>query len=146
MYRIKDPRRFLEFYTKGLGMTLFVKTDFLAAKFSLYFMVYEPKEDVPKGPSERANWAMTRKTTLELLTIGEQKIIQSNHITSGTKTELVMDTSEFSYCFVYEACKRFEEIGVEFVKKPDDDGLMNGLAFIKDPNDCRIVFTTKCIK
>ena len=31
---------------------------------------------------------------------------------------------------VYAACKRFEELGVEFVKKPDD-GKMKGLAFIK---------------
>ena len=29
--------------------------------------------------------------------------------------------------------KRFEELGIEFVKKPDD-GKMKGLAFIKDPD------------
>ena len=34
---------------------------------------------------------------------------------------------------VYAACKRFEELGVEFVKGPDD-GSMKGLAFIKDPD------------
>ena len=34
---------------------------------------------------------------------------------------------------VYQASKRFEELGVEFVKKPDD-GKMKGLAFIKDPD------------
>ena len=31
---------------------------------------------------------------------------------------------------VYAACKRFEDLGVEFVKKPDG-GSMKGLAFIK---------------
>ena len=36
------------------------------------------------------------------------------------------------YC-VYKASARFEELGVEFVKKPDD-GKMKGLAFIKDPD------------
>lgn len=35
---------------------------------------------------------------------------------------------------VYAACKRFEELGVPFVKKPDD-GKMKGLAFIKDPDN-----------
>jgi len=35
---------------------------------------------------------------------------------------------------VYSACKRFEDLGVPFVKKPDD-GKMKGLAFIKDPDD-----------
>lgn len=35
---------------------------------------------------------------------------------------------------VYAACKRFEELGVAFVKRPDD-GRMKGLAFIKDPDN-----------
>ena len=39
----------------------------------------------------------------------------------------------FSVPDIYSACKKFEENGVEFVKKPDD-GSMKGLAFIKDPD------------
>ena len=31
------------------------------------------------------------------------------------------------------ACERFEQLGVEFVKRPND-GAMKGLAFIKDPD------------
>ena len=31
------------------------------------------------------------------------------------------------------ACQRFEQLGVEFVKRPND-GSMKGLAFIKDPD------------
>ena len=31
------------------------------------------------------------------------------------------------------ACQRFEKLGLEFVKKPND-GKMKGLAFIKDPD------------
>lgn len=34
---------------------------------------------------------------------------------------------------VYKACERFEKLGVNFVKKPDD-GKMKGLAFITDPD------------
>ncbi len=34
---------------------------------------------------------------------------------------------------VRAACARFEEHGVEFVKRPDD-GAMKGLAFVKDPD------------
>lgn len=33
----------------------------------------------------------------------------------------------------YKACERFERLGVEFVKKPND-GKMKGIAFIKDPD------------
>ena len=35
---------------------------------------------------------------------------------------------------VEAACERFEKLGVEFVKKPND-GKMKGLAFIKDPDN-----------
>ena len=34
---------------------------------------------------------------------------------------------------VYAACRRFEELGVDFRKKPDDGG-MKGLAFVRDPD------------
>jgi lactoylglutathione lyase len=46
---------------------------------------------------------------------------------------------------VHAACKRFEELGVEFVKKPDD-GRMKGLAFIKDPDGYWIeIFSAKTV-
>lgn len=35
---------------------------------------------------------------------------------------------------VYEACKRFDELGVKYIKKPDD-GKMKGVAFIQDPDE-----------
>ena len=44
---------------------------------------------------------------------------------------------------VYAACKRFEELGVEFVKKPDA-GSMKGLAFIKDPGLPRLRAACLC--
>ena len=44
-----------------------------------------------------------------------------------------MNMFSFSVPDIYAACKKFEENGVEFVKKPDD-GSMKGLAFIKDPD------------
>ena len=34
---------------------------------------------------------------------------------------------------VYAACDRFEELGVDFQKRPDD-GSMKGIAFVKDPD------------
>lgn len=46
---------------------------------------------------------------------------------------------------VDEACRRFAEQNVEFVKKPDE-GRMKGLAFIKDPDGYWIeIFSTKTI-
>jgi lactoylglutathione lyase len=66
MYRIKDPRKSLPFYTEVLGMTLLVKLDFPEAKFTLYFMGYEDVKDIPQDQSARKSWAMSRKATLEL--------------------------------------------------------------------------------
>lgn len=34
---------------------------------------------------------------------------------------------------VYKACERFKELGVNFIKNPDD-GKMKGIAFITDPD------------
>jgi len=43
------------------------------------------------------------------------------------------------------ACKRFEEHGVQFVKKPNE-GKMTGLAFIKDPDGYWIeIFAAKTV-
>lgn len=62
MYRIKDPRVSLPFYTGVLGMTLLQKLDFPESKFSLYFLGYESADDVPTtGHSDRTVWAMSRK-------------------------------------------------------------------------------------
>lgn len=67
MYRIKDPKVSLPFYTGVLGMTLLTKLDFPESKFSLYFLGYEDPADVPtNNNSERTKWAMSRKATLEL--------------------------------------------------------------------------------
>lgn len=61
MYRIKDPRQSLPFYSEVLGMTLLVKLDFPEAKFSLYFMGYEIPANIPSDPIARKSWAMSRK-------------------------------------------------------------------------------------
>ena len=35
-------------------------------KFSLYFMGYEPAEDIPQDETERTRWTFSRKATVEL--------------------------------------------------------------------------------
>uniref|UniRef100_A0A8B9WUQ4 lactoylglutathione lyase n=1 Tax=Bos mutus grunniens TaxID=30521 RepID=A0A8B9WUQ4_BOSMU len=66
MLRIKDPKKSLDFYTRILGMTLLQKLDFPTMKFSLYFLAYEDKNDIPKDKDEKVAWVFSRKATLEL--------------------------------------------------------------------------------
>ncbi|GAB0090691.1 Lactoylglutathione lyase [Sergentomyia squamirostris] len=133
MYRIKDPKKSIPFYTGVLGMTLLTKMDFPDMKFTLYFMGYEDPTEVPTVQTDRNKWALSRKATLELThnwgteTDPDQKYHSGNSDPRGYGHIGVLVPD------VYEACIRFEKMGVEFVKKPDD-GKMKGLAFIKDPD------------
>lgn len=52
-YRIKDPKRSLDFYTRIIGMQLISKLDFPDMKFSLYFLGYHPESDIPDDPKDR---------------------------------------------------------------------------------------------
>ncbi|KAM3930727.1 lactoylglutathione lyase-like isoform 1-T1 [Leptodactylus fuscus] len=153
MLRIKDPQKSLPFYTQCLGMTLLQKFDFPSMKFSLYFMGYEDKKDIPEDLKERAAWTFSRKATLELtqfeLHRGTASMLCSQRydlqfINWGTENDEKpyhngnSDPRGYGHIGiavpdVYAACKRFEELGVTFVKKPDD-GKMKGLAFVQDPD------------
>jgi len=66
MYRIKDPKKSLQFYTEVLGMSLLEKLDFAEMKFSLYFMGYEDVQEAPQDRRQHLQWTFSRKATLEL--------------------------------------------------------------------------------
>lgn len=66
MYRIKDQKVSLPFYTGVLGMSLLQKLDFPEMKFSLYFMGYEKELEGELGSKHRSEWAFGRKATVEL--------------------------------------------------------------------------------
>ncbi|GBF96494.1 lactoylglutathione lyase [Raphidocelis subcapitata] len=135
MVRIRDPAPSLDFYTRALGMTLLAKLPFPEMAFTLYFVGYARPDEVPEDPKERAKWMFSRPACLELT---------HNH---GTES----DPDFKGYCNgntdpgrgfghiglavpdVEAACARFEKLGVEFVKRPQD-GKMKGLAFVKDPD------------
>ncbi|XP_073529389.1 lactoylglutathione lyase-like [Phyllobates terribilis] len=132
MLRIKDPQKSLPFYTQCLGMTLLQKLDFPSMKFSLYFVGYEDKKDIPEDIKERTAWTFSRKATLELThNWGTENDEKPYH--NGNSDPRGFGHIGIAVPDVYAACKRFEELGVTFVKKPDD-GKMKGLAFVQDPD------------
>ncbi|CAK0735017.1 Lactoylglutathione lyase [Coccomyxa viridis] len=133
MYRIKDPKRSLDFYTRIIGMRLISKLDFPDSKFSLYFLGYHEGIDIPSDKSDRVEWMFKQPATLELTHNWGTEDDSSYKAHSGNEDPKGYGHIGLSVPDVYAACERFEEMGVDFVKKPDG-GSMKGLAFIKDPD------------
>ena len=135
MYRIKDPKASLAFYTGVLGMYLLKKLDFPEMKFSLYFLGFVDASKIPVDETERTLWCFSQPATLELthnwgteLEAGPSPYHNGNADPRGFGHIGIMVPD------VEKACERFEGLGVNFVKKPND-GKMKGLAFIKDPDN-----------
>lgn len=132
MLRVKDPERSVAFYRDVLGMTLLDRYDFPEMKFTLYFMAY-PDAPIPQDEAERVKFVFEQKATLELTHNWETEADAAFAYHNGNTEPRGFGHIGISVPDVEAACARFEEQGVEFVKRPND-GAMKGLAFIKDPD------------
>ncbi len=136
MLRIKNPKVSLDFYTRILGMKLYRKIDFEDMKFSLYFLAMPGDvEDslVPIDNNKRTTWTFSQRAMLELTHNWGTESDESFNYHNGNDEPKGFGHIGFSVPDVYKAAERFENLGVKFVKKPDD-GKMKGLAFIEDPD------------
>lgn len=135
MLRIRDPKVSIDFYTRVLGMTLIQQLDFPESAFSLYFLGYvrAGDEPLPADRTARTAYAFSQKAVLELT---------HNHGTENDPAPVYhngnTDPRGFGHIGiavpdVEAACLRFAELGVTFVKRPDE-GRMKGLAFVADPD------------
>ena len=132
MLHIKDPEQSVPFYRDVLGMTLLERFDFADMGFSLYFMGY-PTGPVPQEPEERARWIFDQPALLELTHNHGTETADGPVYHNGNDEPRGFGHIGLSVPDVYAACERFEALGVDFVKRPDD-GNMKGLAFIRDPD------------
>ncbi|MDN3517953.1 lactoylglutathione lyase [Aquisalimonas lutea] len=136
MLRIKDPERSLDFYTRVLGMRLVRKLEFPAMEFTLYFLALIPEDEaggVPVDEGERTAWTFGREAVLELTHNWGSENDPSVQYHSGNEPPQGFGHIAVAVPDVYAACQRFEDLGVAFVKRPDD-GKMKGIAFIRDPD------------
>jgi len=133
MFRIKDPKISLAFYTGVLGMRLLKKLDFPSMKFSLYFLGFCKAEDIPQDEDEKTEWTFRQAATLELTHNWGTETDPDVTYHNGNSDPRGFGHIGLNVPDVDKACERFESEGVEFVKKPND-GKMKGLAFIKDPD------------
>ncbi|XRB03313.1 lactoylglutathione lyase [Pycnococcus provasolii] len=134
MLRIKNPTASLKFYTEVMGMTHVDTYDFNDMGFSLYFLQSfdegaKPALEPGSVDAHKHLWS-TQGTVLELT---------HNHEDSGEVYHAGNEEGDgfghiaFNCDDVYASCKRLEEQGVTFKKKPDE-GRMKGLAFAYDPD------------
>lgn len=136
MLRIKDPVVTLDFYTRVMGMTLVKKLDFEAMNFSLYFLAaIKPEElsDWSEDAQTRTAQTFGRPAMLELTHNWGTEKDADFHYHNGNDQPQGFGHIGFAVPDLDAACARFDELGVEYVKRPED-GKMNDLAFIKDPD------------
>lgn len=134
MFRIKDPKASIDFYSRVMGMHLLKKLDFPPMKFSLYFFGYELASDIPADEDERTAWCFSRKAILELThNWGTETDPEFKGYHNGNSDPRGFGHIGIMVPDVDKACERFESLGVKFVKKPSD-GKMRNLAFIQDPD------------
>lgn len=136
MFRIKDPARSLDFYTRVLGMRLLRRLDFEAMGFSLYFLGYLSEaqaSEVPSDSSERTAYTFSREALLELTHNWGSEDDPALSYHDGNSEPQGFGHIGITVPDVEAATARFEELGVTFIKKPNE-GKMKGLAFIKDPD------------
>nr|AYW35849.1 glyoxalase I [Saccharum hybrid cultivar] len=134
MLRVKDPKVSLDFYSRVMGMSLLGRLDFEEMKFSLYFLGYEDVTSAPDDHVKRAEWTFRQKATLELThNWGTEKDPDFKGYHNGNSDPRGFGHIGVTVDDVHKTCERFERLGVEFVKKPDD-GKIKGIAFIKDPD------------
>ncbi|XP_782882.1 lactoylglutathione lyase [Strongylocentrotus purpuratus] len=134
MFRIQDPRKSLDFYTRVLGMRLFTRLDFPERKFSLFFLGYAEESAIPKDETKRIRWTFMQPATIELRYIyGTDTDETFTGYHNGNTEPQGFGHIGLSVPDVYAACERFRTQGVKFVMKPDE-GPMKGMAFIQDPD------------
>lgn len=136
MLRVRDPKESLAFYCEALGMQLIEKFDFDDMQFSLYFLGFSEALDgaMPAARAERIAWMAGQSGLLELThNWGSESDDSFVGYHDGNSAPQGFGHIGISVPDVYAACARFEQLDIEFLKRPDD-GSMHGLAFIKDPD------------
>lgn len=117
-------------------MSLLKKLDFPSMEFSLYFMGYVRPENgpVPSNAKARTAYTFKQQGLIELThNWGTEKNSEFPGYHDGNEEPKGFGHIGLSVPDVYKACERFDSLGIDFVKRPDD-GSMKGLAFIRDPD------------
>ncbi|RVW17543.1 Lactoylglutathione lyase [Vitis vinifera] len=110
-----------EYHGLDTKYRLLKRLDFPEMKFSLYFMGYEDTASAPSNETERIVWTFSQKATIELThNWGTESDPDFKGYHNGNSEPRGFGHIGITVDDTYKACERFERLGVEFVKKPDD--------------------------
>lgn len=118
MLRVKDPEKSLKFYQDVMGMSLIDEHD--AGDFKLFFLAYDHQTPHVKHRAEREG---ILELTWNKGTEKDDKFAYHN----GNDEPQGFGHIAVSVDNLEEACKRFEDLGVKFKKRPQD-GKMKTIA------------------
>lgn len=134
MLRIKDPERALAFYTGVLGLRLLRRLDFPEMTFSLFFLSH-PADGAPppEDEGERTAYTFGRPGVLELThNWGDEKDPEVR-FHSGNEPPKGFGHIGIAVPDLDAATAWLDRNNVDWVKRPED-GKMNNIAFIRDPD------------
>lgn len=135
MLRVKDPAASLAFYTGVLGMTLLNRRSFPEAGFDLYFLAKltpEERERLPENEALR-RFVWQQRGILELTHNHGTEHDAAFAYHNGNSEPRGFGHICFSVPDLAAAVAWFDQNGVAFKKRPED-GSMNDIAFILDPD------------
>lgn len=143
MFRVKDPKKSLDFYCNVLGFKLVSYSEFPQWKFNVYFVAPVSSATVQATTAGRWDHCMNTPGCIELTwNYGSEEEEGRVYNTGNGDATGTKDGAQIRGGFghigittpnVYRACERFHSLGVEIHKSPNGGG-MKGLAFIKDPD------------
>lgn len=136
MLRIKEPTRSLDFYTRVLGMRLLRRLDFDEMNFTLFFLGFVDDAAAAEAPADRharTTWTFSQRAVLELTWNWGSENDPNVAFHSGNEEPKGFGHIAVTVPDIHAAAARFDELGVEFIKRPEG-GRMPGIAFIRDPD------------
>lgn len=140
MIRVKDAEKSLDFYRKVLGMKLFAKKEFEAAKFTLYFLGYDHGSTIPEGEETAATQSVQQGIVELTHNWGTESDPKFEGYHNGNSTE---NGAKQGYGHICVACKDPGAFCKQIEEQLGDSanwsvkwnqGNMKNLAFIRDPD------------
>jgi len=133
MLRVKDLTLSLDFYTRVLGFVPVYQEVFNDAKFTICYLTRTPLDQIPTDDTERKRWTLSRPGILELTHNHGTEHLAETPYHNGNAEPRGFGHLCVTVPDIHAACARFTELDVNFQKRLDE-GRMNYVAFIKDPD------------